>query len=425
MITMNSQELNKFIKENVDKIYDEMVKIRRTIHMNPELGDEEFETSKLIKEFLAKNNIEFFEIINTGVVATIYNDDEKNGKNHTVATRADIDALPIFEENDVEYKSKNLGKMHACGHDTHTTIQLGVAKVLAENKDKWNGTVRFFFQPAEETDGGADRMIKGGALKFEKRSAGNSDFEDKEKNSKGTDRKIDAFFALHMAPEISTGKIGVKVGKAHACSAQLKATIHGVSVHAALPHKGVDAILIGAKVLEFFQSIVSRRIDPREGAVITIGSFKGGETNNIVCDKVEMLGTIRTLSNETRLFIKETIERDLPIFVESLGGKAEVSIRLGYAPVINNEEMTDFVAENIVDLFGKDALETIKEARMDVEDVSYFLNEIPGCFFRLGTRNEAKDMVYDLHHPKFNVDEEAIKYGIGLQLKNILEYLKK
>ena len=422
---MNSQELNKFIKENVDKIYDEMVKIRRTIHMNPELGDEEFETSKLIKEFLAKNNIEFFEIINTGVVATIYNDDEKNGKNHTVATRADIDALPIFEEKDVEYKSKNLGKMHACGHDTHTTIQLGVAKVLAENKDKWNGTVRFFFQPAEETDGGADRMIKGGALKFEKRSDGNSDFEDKEKNSKGSSRKIDAFFALHMAPEILTGKIGVKVGKAHACSAQLKATIHGVSAHAALPHKGVDAILIGAKVLEFFQSIVSRRIDPREGAVITIGSFKGGETNNIVCDKVEMLGTIRTLSNETRLFIKETIERDLPIFVESLGGKAEVSIRLGYAPVINNEEMTDFVAGNIVDLFGKDALETIKEARMDVEDVSYFLNEIPGCFFRLGTRNEAKDMIYDLHHPKFNVDEEAIKYGIGLQLKNILEYLNK
>ena len=177
--------------------------------------------------------------------------------------------------------------------------------------------------------------------------------------------------------------------------------------------------------MEFFQSIVSRRIDPREGAVITIGSFKGGETNNIVCDKVEMLGTIRTLSNETRLFIKETIERDLLIFVESLGGKVKVSIRLGYAPVINNEEMTDFVAGNIVDLFGKDALETIKEARMDVEDVSYFLNKIPGCFFRLGTRNETKNMIYDLHHPKFNVDEEAIKYGIGLQLKNILEYLKK
>ncbi len=422
---MNSQELNKFIKENVDKIYDEMVKIRRTIHMNPELGDEEFETSKLIKEFLSKNNIEFFEIINTGVVATIYNDDKKNGKNHTVATRADIDALPIFEENDVEYKSKNLGKMHACGHDTHITIQLGVAKVLAENKDKWNGTVRFFFQPAEETNGGADRMIKNGALKFEKKAFGNSDFGDKEKDSRGENRKIDAFFALHMAPEIPTGKIGVKTGKAHACSAQLKATIHGVSAHAALPHKGVDAILIGAKVLEFFQSIVSRRIDPREGAVITIGSFKGGETNNIVCDKVEMLGTIRTLSNETRLFIKETIERDLPIFVESLGGKVKVSIRLGYAPVINDEKMTEFVTENIVDLFGENSLERIKEARMDVEDVSYFLNKIPGCFFRLGTRNETKNMIYDLHHPKFNVDEEAIKYGIGLQLKNILEYLKK
>ena len=424
MITMNSQELNKFIKENVDKIYDEMVKIRRTIHMNPELGDEEFETSKLIKEFLAKNNIEFFEIINTGVVATIYNDDEKNGKNHTVATRADIDALPIFEENDVEYKSKNLGKMHACGHDTHTTIQLGVAKVLAENKDKWNGTVRFFFQPAEETDGGADRMIKGGALKFEKRSAGNSDFEDKEKNSKGSGRKIDAFFALHMAPEIELGKIGVRYGKAHATSAMFKLTVNGISSHAALPHKGVDAILIGAKVVEFLQSIVSRKIDPREEAVITVGSFKGGEAENVVCDKVEMRGTIRTMSQETRSFIIETMKRDLPKFVEGLGGSIDVNIREGYAPVINNEEITKILEENVVDLYGKESLEIINEARMDVEDVSYFLNEIKGTFFRLGTKNEEKGLIYGLHHPKFNIDEESLKIGMGMQLKNILEFLK-
>ena len=404
---MDFKDINGFIKENIDRIYDEIVNIRREIHMNPELGDEEFETSRKIKDFLSENGIEFEEIINTGVVATIY-----NGEGKTVATRADIDALPIVEENDVEYKSRNTGKMHACGHDAHTAIQLGAAKVLSENRDKWKGTVRFFFQPAEETDGGADRMIKAGALKF------------KDESGNVTGRKIDAFFALHMAPEIPTGKIGIKYGKAHACSAQMKVTINGVSAHAALPHKGVDAILIGAKVLEFFQSIVSRRIDPREEAVITVGSFKGGEANNIVCDKVEMLGTIRTMSSEIRTFIIEAIKRDIPLFVESLGGKVHIEIREGYAPVINNDEITGKVEQNIVDLYGNEALEIIKEARMDVEDVSYFLNEIPGCFFRLGTRNEEKDMIYDLHHPRFNVDEESLKIGMGLQLKNILEYMK-
>lgn len=403
---MSKEELNIFIKKKVDKIYDEMVKIRREIHMNPELGDEEFETSKKIKEFLKKNNIEFEEVINTGVVATIY-----NGEGKVIATRADIDALPIFEENDIEYKSKNIGKMHACGHDAHTTIQLGVAKLLVENKDKWNGIVRFFFQPAEETDGGAKRMIKEGVLKF------------KDKLGNEIDKKIDAFFALHMAPEIPVGKIGIKYGKVHASSSQLKVTIHGISAHAALPHKGVDAILIGAKVLEFFQSIISRRIDPREEAVITIGSFKGGEVNNIVCDKVEMLGTIRTMSFETREYIKETIEKELPKFVESLGGKVEINIKYGYEPVINNDEVTKIVENNIVDLYGISSLELIKESRMDVEDVSYFLNEIKGCFFRLGTRNEEKNIIYDLHHPKFNIDEESLKIGITLQLKNIMECL--
>ena len=404
---MELLKINEFIKENVDKIYDEMVKIRRTIHENPELGDEEIETSKLIKKFLMENGIEFFEIINTGVVATIYNDKE-NMKNNTVATRADIDALPIFEENEVEYKSKNIGKMHACGHDAHTTIQLGVAKILADNKDKWHGTVRFFFQPAEETTGGADRMIKNGALKFEN----------------DENRKIDAFFALHMAPEIELGKIGIKYGKAHASSARIHLTINGTSAHAALPHKGVDAILIGAKVMEFLQSIVSRRIDPREESVITIGAFNGGFADNVVCDKVEMKGTARTMSEETRTFIIETLEKDLPKFVESLGGTVNVDIKRGYAPVINNEEITKKVENNIVDLYGENALELIKQPRMDVEDVSYFLNEIPGCFFRLGTRVEEKGLIYDLHHPKFNIDEESLKIGMGLQLKNILEYLK-
>jgi len=228
----------------------------------------------------------------------------------------------------------------------------------------------------------------------------------------------------HRDKEIELGKIGIKYGKAHASSARIHLTINGTSAHAALPHKGVDAILIGAKVMEFLQSIVSRRIDPREESVITIGAFNGGFADNVVCDKVEMKGTARTMSEETRTFIIETIEKDLPKFVESLGGTVNVDIKRGYAPVINNEEMTKRVENNIVDLYSKNALELIKQPRMDVEDVSYFLNEIPGCFFRLGTRVEEKGLIYDLHHPKFNIDEESLKIGMGLQLKNILEYLK-
>lgn len=395
-------DINKFILKNVDEIYDEMVHIRREFHRFPELGDEEFETAEKIKKFLDENNIEYEEIINTGIVATIYNGNEK-----IVVTRADIDALPILEENKVDYKSSVIGKMHACGHDAHMTIQMGVAKILSQNKDKWKGTVRFLFQPAEETNGGAKRMIESGVLNFYGMG----------------DKKPDAFFALHMAPEIPVGEIGIKYGKMHACSGQMKVIIKGESAHGALPHLGVDAILIGAKVVEYFQSIVSRKLDPREEGVITIGSFKGGEVNNIICDRVVLLGTIRAMSLKTREFIVELIKKDLPKFVESLGGSCEIIINYGYDPVINDNSITKLVEDNVADLFGKSAVYLMNQARMDVEDVSYFLNEIPGCFFRLGTRNEEKGLVYDLHHPKFNIDESSLKYGIALQLKNILSVL--
>ena len=262
------------------------------------------------------------------------------------------------------------------------------------------------------------------AISSEKRGKGIGSKALKLLKERYSDKKIDAFFALHMAPEIDLGKIGVRYGKAHATSAMFKLTVNGISSHAALPHKGVDAILIGAKVVEFLQSIVSRRIDPREEAVITVGSFKGGEVENVVCDKVEMRGTIRTMSQETRSFIIETMKRDLPKFVEGLGGSIDVNIREGYAPVINNEEITKILEENVVDLYGKESLEIINEARMDVEDVSYFLNEIKGTFFRLGTKNEEKGLIYGLHHPKFNIDERSLKIGMGIQLKNILEFLK-
>lgn len=398
-ISKDSMSINEFIKFETEKIYSEIIGIRREIHMCPELGNEEYETSKKIKEYTDKLGLEYKSVAGTGALVTINNGDGK-----VIATRADIDALPISEENNIMYKSMNVGKMHACGHDAHTAIQLGVAKILATNKDKWSGTVKFLFQPAEETDGGAQRMIDEGVLE---------------------NPKVDAIFALHMAPEIETGKIGIKYGKVHASSAWFNINIYGVSSHGALPHRGIDAILIASKVVEYLQSIVSRRIDPREEAVITVGSIHGGNVGNIICDKVEIKGTIRAVSPEIRLFIVNMIQDNLPKFVDSLGGRVEIKISIGYDSVINNYEKTKFVEENVIDLFGRDAVEIIEKPRLDVEDFSYFLQNVEGSFYRLGTRNVDKDTIYELHHPKFNIDEESLKIGMELQLKNILEMLKK
>lgn len=389
---------NDYIIEEVSKLFDEIIKIRRDIHMNPELGFEETETSKKIKNFLIENGIEVFEAAGTGVVGVI-----KNGRGIVAASRADIDALPITEENNVEYKSKNNGKMHACGHDVHTAIQMGAAKFLAQNKDKWKGTVKFIFQPAEETTGGAKPMIEEGVLE---------------------NPKVDYIFALHTAPEIEAGKIGIKYGKMHASSDMFEIKIYGESAHGALPHNGTDAIVIASQLINFIQTIVSRNIDPREEAVITIGKIQGGKAENIICDLVELKGTIRTLSPEIRKYILAKMEKNIISFVEALGGKAEVTIKNGYDSVINDDDATKILEKNAVELLGRENIVNIEQARMDVEDFSFFLQKVKGVFFRLGVRNEESGIIYDLHHPKFNVDEDSIRLGMELQIKNLISVLE-
>lgn len=390
--------MNEYIKQKVDEIFTEIVNIRRNIHKNPELSEKEYETSKFIQSYLIKHNVEFKIVANTGVYAYIH-----NGKGKNVAFRADIDALPIFEESGVEFSSLNSGVMHACGHDIHTSVQLGLVKLLSENKDKWKGSVKFFFQPAEETIGGSKRMLEDGV---------NSDF------------KAEALFGFHVAPEIEVGKIGIRYGKLHATSSVFDIKIKGVSSHAAMPHLGIDTIVIASKVVEYLQTIVSRKIDPRECAVITVGTFNAGTAVNIVSDFAHLTGTIRTLTMETKEYIVNILKRDLPKFVESLGASIEIDVKESYHPVINDFEKTKFLEDNIVDILGRERLEIIEQPRMDVEDVSYFLEEIPGSYYRLGIRDESIGAIYDLHHPKFKVNEEAIKYGLILQFKNALEYLK-
>ncbi|NYV28090.1 amidohydrolase [Streptobacillus felis] len=391
--------MNDFIINKVEEIFDEIVSHRRYLHINPELSEYEYNTSNYIINFLEKHNIEYKKVANTGIYAYI-----KNGLGKTLAFRADIDALPILEESDVDFKSVNNGVMHACGHDVHTSVQLGVAKILSENKDKWSGNVKFFFQPAEETVGGAKRMLEDGV---------NDDF------------KSDAIFAFHVAPEIEVGKVGIKYGKLHATSSTFVITINGMSSHAALAYLGIDTIVIGSKVIEYLQSIVSRRIDARECAVITVGTFNAGTAQNIVADKAVLTGTIRTLTLELKEWIVNEIKNMLPKFVESMGAKVDIEFKDSYIPVINNDEKTKFLEKNIKNILGSENCVLIEKSRMDAEDVGYFLSEIEGSFYRLGIRNEKNGAIYDLHHPKFKVDENAIKIGMMIQLKNALEYLNE
>lgn len=387
--------MNEYIENLVDDIKTEIITYRRWFHQNPELSEMEFKTKKKIIEFLEENNIEYKEVLETGIHAYI-----KNKEGLKLAYRADMDALPIKEENNLEYISKNEGIMHACGHDVHLAVQLGLIKALSKSKNMWHGTVNFFFQPAEETIGGAKRMLDKGV---------NLD-------------KNNAIFSFHSAPEIKAGKIGIKFGKMHATSSVFKLEILGKQVHAALPYKGIDTISISAKVIDYLSYIVSRRLDARNSAVITVGTINGGTAENVVSDKVELTGTIRALDKETKEFIISIFNNELKKLVESYGANLKISIRDSYVPVINNKEYTEFLKRNAIDILGKENVIEIEETRMDVEDFGYFLEEIPGSFYRLGVSNEQN--IAELHTKDLVIDEKAIEIGLKLNIKLALEYLK-
>ncbi|VWL85435.1 M20 metallopeptidase family protein [Oceanivirga miroungae] len=387
--------MNEYIKNLVEKLKDEVISYRRWFHENPELSEKEYMTKNKIIEFLNENNIQYRLVLETGIHAYI-----ENKKGLSLAYRADMDALPIKEENDLEYISKNVGVMHACGHDVHLAVQLGLIKALNESKDKWHGTVNFFFQPAEETVGGAKRMLECGV----------------------NNPKNDALFSFHSAPEILAGKVGIKYGKMHATSAVFKLEIIGKEAHAALAYKGVDAISISAKVIEYLSYIVSRKLDARNSGVITVGKINGGTAENIVANKVELTGTIRTLDKKTKEYIVSILNNELKDFVKSFNANLNVFIRDSYVPVINDKEFTDFLKENAVDILGEDNVIEINETRMDVEDIGYFLEQIPGSFYRLGV--SASEKFSDLHTKNLMIDEKALEVGLMLNIKLALEYLK-
>ena len=370
---------------------EEIVSFRRHLHANPELSYEEFNTAKFVAERLRSFGLLPQEgVATTGVVVVI---EGKNPERKTIALRADIDALPIAEENEVVYKSKNMGVMHACGHDVHTASLLGTAKILNQIKDQFEGTVKLIFQPGEEKNpGGASYMIKEGVLE------------------NPTPASI---IGQHVMPLLPVGKIGFREGMYMASSDELYLKVIGKGGHGAAPELTIDPIVIACHIILGLQQIISRNASPKQPTVLTFGSISGKGATNIIPDEVNMAGTFRALNEEWRAEGLKKIVKMAEGIAESMGGRCEVTISHGYPYLQNNPELTrrirkaaeDYVGvENVVDL----------DLAMGSEDFAYYSHLVPASFYRLGTRNEAKGITSYVHTPTFDVDEHALAIGPGL-----------
>jgi amidohydrolase len=387
---MNNQTAQN-LKHISNRIFPSLVKLRREFHQYPELAFQEFRTSERIAKELSKLKVKVKKgIAKTGVVGVL--EASKNGK--TVALRADMDALPILEQTSFPYKSKNQGVMHACGHDLHMTCVIGAAMILLELKSELKGNVKFIFQPSEEVQpGGAKPMIDAGVLR---------------------NPNVSGIFGLHCDSAIPVGRIGVRDGPMMAQADDFDITILGKGGHGARPHDGVDAIVVASQIIQALQTIPSRKISPVEPVVISIGKIEGGTARNIICDRVILKGTARSLNQEVARRIPILIKEIASGIAKSAGASAEVTYHTGYPVLINHPQATDLVRNTITTMFGKEAIFEIKKPMMGAEDFAYFLQKVPGSFLRLGIRNPKKNAIYPWHHPKFTVDEDAIKIGASV-----------
>ena len=388
-----------FLKEAND-IKEELIAIRRDIHEHPELGFEVLRTSQIVKEFLTKEGILFYSFAKTGVCGLIKG--EKKGENKTIALRADMDALPIQDKKKCLYSSKVQGKMHACGHDGHTAILLGAAKILNKYKKSFEGQVKLIFEPAEETTGGAPIMIKEGVLE---------------------NPRVDMIVGLHVTEDLDVGKIKIKKGAANAASNPFIIKIKGSGGHGAHPQDTVDPIIVAANVVTALQTIVSREISPLAPAVITVGSINGGTAQNIIPDEVILSGVIRTITKEDRSYCTERIEKLVKGICTAFRAEAEVLIEDGYPCLYNENGAVDRVRESAEAILGKENVVEQENPSMGVESFAYFAKERPAAFYFLGTKNVAKNTDKPAHSSLFDIDEESLPLGVALQCDISYEYL--
>lgn len=377
------------IKKRASDYFEQYRSIRHHLHAHPELSYVEYNTSSFIQKHLEKLGIPFTVMANTGVIGII----KGKPSSRIIALRADMDALPIQEENSQPYASTVKGVMHACGHDVHTTCLLGAAQILNELKDEWYGTIKLIFQPGEEKNpGGASLLIKQGVLE---------------------NPAPQAIFGLHVHPLLETGKLSFRGGKVMASADELYITIKGKGGHAAAPHLTTDTILTASMITVALQQVVSRNNNPFSPSVLSICSIQGGHTTNVIPTEVKLMGTFRAMDEDWRLKAHERIRTIVQHIAEAEGAEVDLKIDIGYPCVYNDPNLNDAIKSIGSDFVGSDLVEET-ELRMGAEDFGYYTQQIPGCFFRLGTGNKSKGIGSGVHTPTFDVDENAIEIGIGI-----------
>jgi amidohydrolase len=382
--------LKEKIQQLAKQYAPDFIAIRNHLHAHPELSYQEFQTSAFVQEKLSSAGIPFRVMAGTGVVGMI---EGRNPGKRVIALRADMDALPIREENKVPYRSTNDGVMHACGHDVHTTILLGASTILKSLQDEWEGTVKLIFQPGEEKNpGGASIMIREGVLE---------------------DPVPQAIFGLHVHPGLEVGKLSFRGGMVMASADEIYITIRGKGGHAAAPHLTVDTILVASHLVVALQQIISRNRNPLSPSVLSITSVQGGYTTNVIPSEVKLMGTLRAMDEQWRFRAHDLIRKLATELVHSMGAEIDLHIDVGYPMVYNNEAL-DAVARAEARQYvgGGNVVET--EVRLGAEDFGYYTRQIPGCFYRLGVMNAEKGITSGVHTPTFNIDESAIEIGVGM-----------
>lgn len=377
-----------YLNDLVQTVKDEVIAWRRHFHQNPELSFHEQKTAQFIYETLESfGNLELSRPTQNSVMARLIG--SQPGK--VLAIRADIDALPIQEENDFEFASKNPGVMHACGHDGHTAMLLGTAKILSGMKDQIKGEIRFIFQHAEELfPGGAEELVQAGVMDG-----------------------VDFVIGTHLWSPLEYGKVGVVYGPMMAAPDTFYITIKGKGGHAALPHQTIDSIAVGAQVVTNLQHIVSRNTDPLDNLVISVSQFVGGTTHNVIPGTVEICGTVRTFDQKLRESVPGLMERVVKGITEAHGASYEFKYDFGYRPVVNDEAVTRVIEETVLEIFGEEALDMMRP-NMGGEDFSAYQQKAPGTFFYVGAGNKEKGIVYPHHHPRFTIDEDALEIGVKM-----------
>lgn len=376
---------------------DWLVATRRELHRHPELGHAEYVTAGIIRKTLDELGIAY-TTLDTAVIAMISG--ARPGP--TVALRADIDALPVSEQTGLPFASVHEGRMHACGHDAHTAILLGAGRWFAERRDRLTGNVKLLFQPAEETVGGADRMIQAGCLE---------------------DPHVDFVLGLHVMPYLPVGRIETRKGALNGCSTTLRATIKGKGGHGAYPETTIDAVLIACQVVVALNTLVSRIVSPLDAAVLTVGTIQGGTASNIVAEEVHFAATLRATSDAVRDTLVERAKAIVEGISAAYGGSGNLEVSYGYKALINHDTAVDIVAAAADEVLGPGSLDWKDKPSMGVEDFSFFLKERPGAFYHLGCGNPEQGQRSPLHSATFNLDEDCLPLGVAMQVIATLRYL--